>query len=56
MHIIALVVALAVAWQYDGPPPEKAFWAIMTYFVEIALMGTAELVVRMINRSASQGH
>jgi hypothetical protein len=44
-HIAMLGAALAVAWQHDGPPAEKAFWAILGYFVEIAVVGVIEIVL-----------
>ena len=51
LHIGMLAVALIVAWQKDGPPPEKAFWAIMSYFVEIAIAGVVEATVAVVRRS-----
>jgi hypothetical protein len=44
LHIAMLAAALIVAWQTDGPLPGKAFWAILSYFVEIAVVGTVEIV------------
>ena len=52
LHVGMLVVALCVAWQKDGPPAEKAFWAIVTYFIEIAVAGTVEIIVGMFRRQA----
>jgi hypothetical protein len=49
-----LAIALLVAWQKNGPPPEKAFWAIMSYFVEIAVSGAVELIVRVFRRSGRE--
>jgi hypothetical protein len=54
LHIGMLGVALLVAWQKDGPPPEKAFWAIMSYFVEIAAAGVVEIVVGIFRRSGRE--
>lgn len=51
LHIGMLAVALIVAWQKDGPPPEKAFWAIVSYFVEIAIAGAVEITVKIVRRS-----
>jgi hypothetical protein len=51
LHVGMLVIALGVAWQKDGPPPEKAFWAIMSYFVEIAVAGVVEIIVGVFRRS-----
>ncbi|MDB5320013.1 MAG: hypothetical protein JWN40_1644 [Phycisphaerales bacterium] len=51
VHIAMLAVALIVAWQQDGPPPERAFWAIMSYFVEIAIAGFVEIIVGISRRS-----
>jgi hypothetical protein len=45
LHIGMLAIALVVAWQKDGPSPEKAYWTIMSYFVEIAVAGFVEIVV-----------
>ena len=52
-----LAGSLAVAWRKDGPPPEKAFWAILSYFIEIAVVGLFEVSVN-ISRAArpSRGH
>lgn len=50
LHIGMLAVALIVAWQKEGPPPEKAFWAIMSYFVEIAVAGFVEIIVGISRR------
>jgi hypothetical protein len=36
LHIGMLAIALVVAWQKNGPPLQKAFWAIMSYFVEMS--------------------
>ena len=44
LHIGMLAIALIVAWQKSGPPPQKAFWAIMSYFVEIGIAGFVEIV------------
>jgi hypothetical protein len=44
-HVAMLAGALAFAWTRNGPPPEKAFWAILTYFVEIAVFGVVERIV-----------
>jgi hypothetical protein len=54
LHIGMLAVALLVAWQKDGPPPEKAFWAIMSYFVEIAVAGFVEITVAILRRSREE--
>ena len=54
LHIGMLAVALVVAWQKNGPPPEKAFWAIMSYFVEIAIAGLVEVTVAMVRRSRGE--
>ena len=54
LHVGMLAIALLVAWQQDGPPPEKAFWAIMSYFVEIAIAGTVEIVVGVVRRSRGE--
>ena len=51
LHIGMLAIALLVAWQKDGPPPEKAFWAIMSYFVEIAIAGAVEITVGIVRHS-----
>ncbi len=51
LHIGMLGIALLVAWKKDGPPPEKAFWAIMSYFAEIAVAGVVEIIVRVFRRS-----
>jgi hypothetical protein len=51
LHIGMLAIALVVAWQKDSPPPEKAFWAIMFYFVEIAVAGFVDLGVGIFRRS-----
>jgi hypothetical protein len=50
LHVGMLAIALVVAWQKNGPPPEKAFWAIMSYFVEIAVAGFVEIVVGLFRR------
>jgi hypothetical protein len=50
VHVAMLAIALLVGWQKDGPPPEKAFWAIMIYFVEIAIAGAVEIVWTIIRR------
>jgi len=49
-----LAVALVIAWQKDGPPPDKAFWAIMSYFVEIAVAGIVEVIVTLLRRSRGE--
>jgi len=54
LHIGMLAVALVVAWQKNGPPPQKAFWAIMSYFVEIAGAGFVEVVVDIFWRSGGE--
>jgi hypothetical protein len=54
LHVGMLAVALIVAWQKDGPPPEKAFWAIMSYFVEIAVVGFVEIIVAIVRRSRGE--
>ena len=54
LHIGMLAVALVIAWQKDGPPPEKAFWAIMSYFVEIAVAGFVEVIVTLLRRSRGE--
>jgi hypothetical protein len=54
LHIGMLTVALVVAWQKDGPPPEKAFWAIMSYFVEIAVAGVVEIIVAVWRRARGE--
>ena len=54
LHIGMLAIALIVAWQKDGPPPEKAFWAIMSYFVEIAVAGVVEIIVGFFRRSGRE--
>lgn len=51
LHIGMLGIALLVGWQKGGPPPEKAFWAIMSYFVEIAVAGLVEIVVGVFRQS-----
>jgi hypothetical protein len=51
LHIGMLAVALLVAWQKDGPPADKAFWAIITYFVLIAIAGALEIFLRFVRRS-----
>jgi hypothetical protein len=53
LHIGMLAIALGVAWQKDGPPPEKASWAIMSYFVEIAVAGFAEMALSIIRRNGA---
>ena len=50
VHIGMLVLALGLAWQADGPPADKAFWAILTYFVEIAVAGVVEIVLDMFRQ------
>jgi len=45
LHVGMLALALLIAGQKDGPPPEKAFWAIVSYFVEIAVAGFVEMIV-----------
>jgi hypothetical protein len=54
LHIGMLAVALIVAWQKDGPPPAKAFWAIMSYFVEIAIAGVVEVTLAIVRRSRGE--
>jgi hypothetical protein len=54
LHIGMLAVALVIAWQKDGPPPDKAFWAIMSYFVEIAVAGIVEVIVTLLRRSRGE--
>ena len=54
LHIGMLAVALIVAWQKDGPPPEKAFWAILSYFVEIAVAGVVEVVAGVFRQSGPE--
>ena len=54
LHVGMLAIALIVAWQKDGPPPERAFWAIMSYFVEIAVAGFVEIVVAIVRRSRGE--
>jgi hypothetical protein len=51
VHISILAIALIVAWQKDGPPHEKAFWAILSYFVEIAIVGVVDVAVNIIRWS-----
>ncbi|HZK82257.1 MAG TPA: hypothetical protein VFC46_14345, partial [Humisphaera sp.] len=46
VHIALLVITLAVAWEHDGSPPLRAFWAIVAYFVEIAVYGVAEVILQ----------
>lgn len=53
VHVLTLGIALAVACEYNGPPAEKAVYAILTYFVEIAVCGAIELAVRLFRRSDS---
>ena len=48
MPVVALIVSLAVAWEHDGPPADKAFWAILVYFVEIAAMGLVAAGVALV--------
>ena len=48
VHVTMLVVPLALAWKHDGPPPEKAFWLIFAYFVEIGVLGTIDLILGII--------
>ena len=50
VHVAMLGLALGVAWRQDGPPAETAFWAILIYFIEIAVAGVLELVGAMIRR------
>ncbi len=54
LHIGMLAIALVVAWQKTGPPPEKAFWAIMSYFLEIGVAGFIEIVVGIFRRSGRE--
>ena len=54
LHIGMLAVSLIVAWQKDGPPPEKAFWAIMSYFVEIAVAGLVEIIGGALRRTREE--
>lgn len=53
LHVGMLAVTLIVAWQKDGPPPDKAFWAILSYFVEIAVAGAIEITAGSFKRSAA---
>ena len=50
-HVALLVVPLWVAWEDRGPPPDKAFWLIFIYFVEIAICGVLEMIIRLVARS-----
>lgn len=49
-HVAMLGLALGLAWRQDGPPPEKAFWAIVIYFAEIAVAGVLEMAVAAFRR------
>ncbi len=53
VHVGMLAVALAAAWEYDGPNSYKAGWAIILYFLEIGVLSTAEFIVGLIQRSSS---
>lgn len=54
IHVGMLAVALIVAWQRNGPPAEKAFWAILVYFIEIAIAGVGEIVVAIVYPSSDE--
>ena len=51
IHIAILAVALGVAWQKDGPPADKASWAILIYFIEIAVAGVIEMIVAALRQA-----
>lgn len=58
-HVCMLAIALGLAWQRNGPPADKAFWAIVTYFIEIAVVGFVEVVVgiwRQVKRGKRRAH
>jgi hypothetical protein len=35
--VLGLVVPLAIGWERNGPPVERAFWLVMSYFVELTI-------------------
>lgn len=48
MHVVllllGLVVPLALVWEADGPPADRAFWLVLGYFIEIAVWIAADIV------------
>jgi hypothetical protein len=46
--VVGLVVPLAIAWGRNGPPAERAFWLVMSYFVELAIWIAAAIVIGMV--------
>jgi hypothetical protein len=55
LHVGLLAIAIAVAWQKDGPPADKAFWAVLIYFVGIAVEGFVEIVIGIFRRKRVTG-
>jgi hypothetical protein len=41
--VALLVVPLWIEWGEDGPTPDRAFWIIFDYFLEIAIWGAVEV-------------
>jgi hypothetical protein len=43
--IAGLIVPLVLEWGRDGPPADRAFSLVMTYFAELALWIAADLLI-----------
>jgi len=53
IHVAMLAIAIASSWEHSGSDSIRAGYAIIVYFIEIAVFGIAEMAISFFRRLGS---